>query len=83
MNKLTINSERCKACGLCIAHCPKKLLEPSPALNEAGYHPTVQKEPEACTGCAICALMCPDVCFTIVRAKEAAGEARPAAEVRP
>jgi len=85
MIKLTIHSERCKACGLCIAHCPKQLLRPSERTNEAGYHPTEQSQPEDCTGCAICALMCPDVCFTIVRVRErdtggaaAAHEAGPA-----
>lgn len=71
MIKVTINAERCKACGLCIAHCPKQLLQPSPRLNEAGYHPTTQHEPESCTGCGLCAVMCPDICFTIVRLGDA------------
>jgi 2-oxoglutarate ferredoxin oxidoreductase subunit delta len=75
MIKVTINPERCKACGLCIAHCPKKLLQPSPKLNEVGYHNTVQNEPENCNGCAICALMCPDVCFTITRTEDAGAKA--------
>ena len=26
MAKLTIDAERCKGCGLCVANCPKKLL---------------------------------------------------------
>jgi 2-oxoglutarate ferredoxin oxidoreductase subunit delta len=72
MIKLTIRSERCKACGLCIAHCPKQLLHPSPTLNETGYHTTMQSEPEKCNGCAICALMCPDICYTIIRTDESA-----------
>ena len=87
MIRITINTERCKACGLCIAHCPKQLLQPSDKTNEAGYHPTVQNRPEACNGCAICALMCPDICFTIVRLKDDAGRGAaaspPAAEVKP
>jgi len=74
MIKLTIKGERCKACGLCIAHCPKQLLRPAEKLNEAGYHNTVQDRPEECSGCGICALMCPDVCFTIVRTKAGAAE---------
>ena len=27
MAKLTIDAERCKGCGLCVATCPKKLLQ--------------------------------------------------------
>lgn len=78
MIRLYINAERCKACGLCIAHCPKQLLQPSPEMNKAGYHPVVQAEPEKCTGCALCAVMCPDVCFTIHMVADAASAAEPA-----
>ncbi|MBU0611346.1 MAG: 4Fe-4S binding protein [Armatimonadetes bacterium] len=77
MIKLTIRSERCKACGLCIAHCPQQLLRPSEKFNEAGHHATVQDRPEECTGCGLCALMCPDVCFTIVRIEEGTAEVKP------
>ncbi|MEN6546368.1 MAG: 4Fe-4S binding protein [Armatimonadia bacterium] len=65
MIRLTVREDRCKACGLCIGHCPKKNLRPSAAMNEAGYHPVEQVDPKECTGCGICAVMCPDVCFTI------------------
>jgi 2-oxoglutarate ferredoxin oxidoreductase subunit delta len=70
MIRLTIHSERCKACGLCVPHCPQNLLELGGQINEAGHHPVVQHDPEECTGCAICALMCPDICFTIVKTDE-------------
>ena len=68
MIKLTINSERCKACGLCIAHCPKELLQPEPTINEAG-------PPSDRAGRArevhrlrhLRARCVPDVCFTICR----------------
>lgn len=65
MVTITIHSERCKACGLCEAHCPRQLLHPSEQTNRAGYHPIVREETEECSGCGICALMCPDICFTI------------------
>ena len=70
MIRVTIHHERCKACGLCVAHCPKKLLQAGAEMNEGGYHPVVQSDPEQCTGCAICALVCPDVCVTIVKTNE-------------
>lgn len=70
MIRITIRSERCKACGLCEAHCPKQLLHPSAEMNTAGYHPIERAETEECSGCGICALMCPDICFTIQKLKD-------------
>lgn len=72
MIKFTINRERCKACGLCIVHCPKEILKEGEDFNDAGYHPIVQDEPESCTGCGLCAVMCPEACFEIRKVEEAA-----------
>jgi 2-oxoglutarate ferredoxin oxidoreductase subunit delta len=36
--------------------------------NAKGYRPAQLVDPEGlCTGCAICALICPDVCITVFR----------------
>jgi 2-oxoglutarate ferredoxin oxidoreductase subunit delta len=70
MIKLVIDRERCKNCGLCIAVCPQKNLQPAAGMNDAGYHPTEQCEDGKCTGCGLCALMCPDLAFTIYRVKD-------------
>lgn len=67
MIKFTIRRDRCKGCGLCLAHCPKNLLQLSSDMNALGYHPVEQTEPEKCNGCALCATMCPDVCFDIAK----------------
>jgi len=67
MIKLIIHQERCKACGLCLAHCPKDNLKTSDEMNDAGYHFVAQCDGEACTGCGLCALMCPDVAIEIYR----------------
>ncbi|MBR2216131.1 MAG: 4Fe-4S binding protein [Selenomonadaceae bacterium] len=51
---ITIKSERCKGCGICVAFCPKKVL----GLSELGK---VQVENgESCIACAQCELRCPD-----------------------
>ena len=60
-----IDSERCKGCGLCVAVCPKNVLELMTELNAKGYFPAFQARPEDCIYCAICCTMCPDVAITI------------------
>ena len=37
--KVEIKRERCKECGLCIHHCPKKAISKSDSLNANGYYP--------------------------------------------
>ena len=48
---LSFKTENCKGCELCIAACPKGLLE-------------LEK---ACIGCQSCARMCPDCVITIIK----------------
>ena len=66
MVNLTIDIERCKGCGLCVPVCAKKILRLSDTqMNAKGFHPAEICDAKACTGCAACALMCPDVAITI------------------
>ncbi|UCF08851.1 MAG: 4Fe-4S dicluster domain-containing protein [Thermoplasmata archaeon] len=68
-----IEEERCKGCGLCVAVCPKKVLEISGEVSPKGYFPAYQARPEDCVFCTTCCLMCPDVAITIIEiAQEAA-----------
>jgi 2-oxoglutarate ferredoxin oxidoreductase subunit delta len=48
----------CKACNICIAFCPNKVLEPDREGKPVVAHP------EKCTQCAICWLHCPDFAIT-------------------
>lgn len=48
----------CKACNLCIAFCPTKVLEPDRDGKPILAHP------EKCTQCEICWIHCPDFAIT-------------------
>ncbi|MBO8159533.1 4Fe-4S binding protein [Thermosyntropha sp.] len=61
-------SDRCKACELCIKFCPKGALGlDKKNINALGYHPATVVDPERCTGCGTCALMCPDLVIEVER----------------
>ncbi len=58
---VTINTAWCKGCGLCVAICPKSVLE----LNEH-----IKAEPvrmEDCIGCHQCDYSCPDMAITVTK----------------
>lgn len=63
-----IDTEACKGCDLCIAACPPRVLEMSPARNARGDHFPVLHP--GCTGCAACQFVCPDFCFAVYRFEE-------------
>ena len=63
---LQINKRYCKGCGICVAFCPKQVLE----LDEVGK--VYAKQPEACISCGQCELLCPDYAIFVV--KEEAGK---------
>ncbi|MBA7531485.1 hypothetical protein ES705_23698 [subsurface metagenome] len=39
----------------------------SKKFNKKGYHPATQINPEECTGCAFCAMTCPDVAIEVFK----------------
>lgn len=62
-----INSDRCKGCGLCIAHCPQNILEMSQGFNVQGVTFPVLNDNDSCTACTFCATMCPESAIEIYR----------------
>jgi 2-oxoglutarate ferredoxin oxidoreductase subunit delta len=63
---LLIATDRCKGCELCIHACPQRCLAlDTSVVNRLGYHPIGLTDAGACTSCAFCARVCPDVVFTV------------------
>ncbi|MBN2136177.1 MAG: 4Fe-4S dicluster domain-containing protein [Sedimentisphaerales bacterium] len=64
--KITIDIEKCKGCGLCVAVCPKGSIVISSESNAKGYFPARPTNVD-CTGCGECAVVCPDAVITVYR----------------
>jgi 2-oxoglutarate ferredoxin oxidoreductase subunit delta len=68
MSRIVINENLCKGCGLCTIACPYELVHISDHFNAKGYRPAAFTDPDqACSGCANCATMCPDVAIVVYR----------------
>ena len=68
MAKLTIRTDFCKGCALCVGACPRGVLAISPEkINKKGHHSVEAVKPEECIGCACCAIMCPDCVIKVER----------------
>ena len=66
MAKVTIKTETCKGCGLCIEACPKKIIElGKSAVNKKGHYFVGITDQSKCIACGFCFTMCPDCAITI------------------
>lgn len=64
LQELLIRREWCKGCGICVALCPKQVLE----LDAEGKSKPVR--PKDCICCRMCELRCPDLAITVVFGEE-------------
>jgi 2-oxoglutarate ferredoxin oxidoreductase subunit delta len=59
---VTILSEQCDACELCVEFCPNDVLEiDMEAYNSRMLHPATVVKPDECVGCQQCERICPSV----------------------
>jgi 2-oxoglutarate ferredoxin oxidoreductase subunit delta len=80
MSRVVMDEDRCKGCGLCTMACPYGLVRIADRFNPKGYCPAEWVDPKAiCTGCANCAIMCPDLAITVFRTprREGTGPSQP------
>lgn len=69
-----IHADQCKACGLCIEFCPKKVLIQGTAINILGYVVTEYKG-DSCVGCGTCFYMCPEPgAITVIKKPKGNGQ---------
>ncbi|MCI0469235.1 MAG: ferredoxin family protein [Nitrospirae bacterium] len=66
--KIVIDRDLCKGCKYCVIYCPKGLIVMDGTFNSMGYFPAMFEDKEReCTGCAICAQMCPEIAIEVWR----------------
>lgn len=67
MEKVKVDFEVCKGCGLCVLACPKHIMQIGKNSNNKGYFVVECVDQEACVSCASCARMCPDSALEVYR----------------
>jgi len=76
---IVVNELLCKGCELCVGACPQDVMHLAERLNSGGYHPAELKAQGAssgCTGCGICAIVCPEAAITVYRETLQAAQVR-------
>lgn len=61
--KVTVKSEWCKGCNICVAFCPTKVLQLEKNI-------CVPADPDKCIGCMMCELRCPEFAISVEVVKE-------------
>jgi 2-oxoglutarate ferredoxin oxidoreductase subunit delta len=69
-NKVVLDADWCKGCYICVAVCPRKVLEMDEESYLRGFHPVRVARLEDCTACQQCELLCPDLAIAVTEGDE-------------
>ena len=74
MSYVTVDTEKCKGCAICVRFCHNEVLKLSKDANSSGaFYPVLLekgKKGKSCNGCANGATVCADMCFEVWRTKK-------------
>lgn len=62
---ITIDSQLCKGCHICIHVCPQNVLQPADHVDNRGFYLPVVVNLDACKLCRLCELECPDFAISV------------------
>ena len=68
--------EWCKGCGFCVEFCPFDIMTLDGKMNSKGYSPPILTDPERCTGCDLCGMVCPEFAIWVKKVPAAKMESR-------
>jgi len=64
--RIAIGEAWCKGCAICVAFCPRQVLEVDQARWVNGHHPVLVAQIDRCIACRTCELMCPDMAIEVI-----------------
>ncbi len=67
MPEIRVDETRCKGCELCVTACNFKCIAMSETFSVTGYYPAKLAKLECCTGCGLCAQICPDLAIEVYK----------------
>jgi 2-oxoglutarate ferredoxin oxidoreductase subunit delta len=65
--EITVLTEYCKGCGLCVEFCAQGKLYIDPTPDRRGVQTAAVRADVDCTGCLQCATICPDAAIEVRR----------------
>jgi len=73
MNRVRIERNQCKGCGVCIKACPRHCLELGQGINAIGYRPAEFAKAAKCAACGLCFYVCPEPgAITVIKEEDPA-----------